>query len=667
MHHGALATREQKIPAPPPIKYPIEDLDLTPKRNGVRRPELEFFTPEMSSFIKKRHEAAALDDIEWPTMGMLLEIWNTLNVQCEVYVLDSFTFDDFVDAMRYQSVNTPCELAEEVHCAVLKTLVDDSGKSLLSKNALPAGKARQEVEDESEVVEDESEVSTPAEDVPAKSTRSHRVVDRIDPSVDNPRATTMPTEKLHQAAEMMGDSDWRRRLAARDFEDGGWQVILVGLLHNMSLSPPFKSRCEKVLMWLAPLDQNPTRECARVQWATMDINLRVSALQMTTILSIASTPIKEFLETCSEDMTDVRKRKIEHQRERKTAADELAIKDRERKILLPDNMVPNSPKEESVEPVSANGDVEDSMDPDGGSGSDPDDEAPTTRSLRRNNDRKRKREDEQARIAEERAKKLEKQQPKQSREFLKILKEIEVLKKRVEEHEQKILECDNDLREANVQRTKVLGKDRFCNRYYWYERNGQPFAGLPTSSTASYGYANGRIWVQGPDRLESEPLIVRNKQEQDDYQRQFGLTVPGRRELEEGNTILQTADEWGYYDDPDKLDNLIQYLDDKGEREKKLKRELVDWREEIVKYMNAHKKFREDEETKKLEAEEDQATRVATRHKVAEDQTAAKERCLRWANLMALDELGHLHSQPDRPKPKKAAPRQKGVAVVTKR
>ena len=664
MHNG-LSSREHRPPPPPPIKYPIEDLDLPPKRNGVRRPELELFTPEMSAFIKQRRDVAPPIDIEWQTLGMLLEVWNTLNVQCEVYVLDSFTFDDLVDAMRYHSLDSPCELAEEVHCAVLKTLVDDKGKSLLSKNALPDMKAKQESEDESEAAEDESEVSTPGDDVPARSTRS-RIVERIDPSVDNPRTTAMPAEKVHQASEMIGESDWRKRLAARDFEDGGWQVILVGLLHNMSLSPPFKSRCEKVLMWLAPLDLDPTKESARVRWATMDINLRVSALQMITILSIASTPIKEFLETCSEDMTDVRKRKIEHQRERKTAADDLAIKDRERKILLPDNMGPESPKEESAEPPSANGDIEDSIDVNG-SASDPDDEAPTSRSLRRGNDRKRKREDEQARIMEERAKKLElaKQQPKQSKEFLKILKEIEVLKKRVEDHEQKILECDNDLREANVQRTKVLGKDRFCNRYYWYERNGQPFAGLPNSSTAGYGYANGRIWVQGPDRLESEPLIYRSKQEQDEYQRQFGVTVPGRRELEEGSTILQTADEWGYYDDPDKLDNLIQYLDDKGEREKKLKRELVDWREEIVKYMNAHKKFKEDEAAKKIEAEEDQASRIATRHKAAEDQTAAKERCLRWTNLMALDQQGHLHSQPDRPKPKK--PRQKGVAIVTNR
>ena len=59
--------------------------------------------------------------------SLLLEVWNTLNVQCEVYVLDSFTFDDFVDAMRYSSLEPACELLEEVHCAVLKLFIDDDG------------------------------------------------------------------------------------------------------------------------------------------------------------------------------------------------------------------------------------------------------------------------------------------------------------------------------------------------------------------------------------------------------------------------------------------------------------------------------------------------------------------------------------------------------------
>lgn len=665
-YHQPIASRTEPRPPPPPvIKYPIEDLEIAPKRNGVVRPELEFFTEEMSTYVREGRQAA-FDDIEMQSMGMLLEVWNTLNVQCEVYVLDSFTFDDFVDAMRYQYLDSACELLEEVHCAILKLLVDDKGKMTLSKNALPD--VVEPDEESSEEPQDESEVSTPLPDAPARSTRSR--LSHVDPSVEHPRSPSGTAEKVHRAQEMLGERDWVSRLGARDFEDGGWQVILVGLLQQLSLSPVFKSRCDKVLAWLAPLDEEPTPETARTRHATMNVNLRISALQMITILSISTPAIKEFLEACSEDMTDVRKRKIEHQRLKKTAVEELQIKDRERKILLPDNMPPDSPKEESVEPVSTNGDADDNIDVNGAVSSD-DDGAPSAgRSLRRGNDRKRKREEEAARAAEEKRKaELAKQQPKQSKEFKKLLVDIEELKKQIMHHESKISECDADLREANVQRTKVLGKDRFCNRYYWFERNGQPFGGLPRSSTASYGYANGRIWVQGPDEMERSGFIDRSKEDQMEYQRHFGLTVPERRELEEGKTYLQSADEWGYYDDPVLLDNLIGWLDDRGEREKKLRRELCDWRDTIITYMDARKKFKDEQAAKKIEADEEQATRISTRHKTHEDQSAARERCLKWTNSMAIDEIGHLHSEPARPKPKTrtVAKQQRGVAIPVNR
>lgn len=666
-YHQPIASRtEPRQPPPPIIKYPIEDLDLPPKRNGVVRPKLQFFTDEIEKYVVESRKTK-FEDIEIWSMSLLLEVWNTLNVQCEVYILDSFTFDDFVDAMRYQSTDSTCELFEEVHCAVLKLLVDDKGKVTLSKGALP-----ETVEPEEESAEeqhDESEVSTPLPDAPARSTRSR--LSHVDPSVENPRSPTGPTEKVHRAQEMLGDRDWVTRLAAREFEDGGWQVIFVGLLHQLSTSPVFKTQCDKVLAWLAPMDEEPTQETARLRYAAMNINLRIAALQAITMLSISTPAIKEFLEACSEDMTDVRKRKIEHQKMKKAAMEDLQIKDRERKILLPANMLPDSPKQESVGPASTNGDADDSIDVNGVDSSDPDDEAPSAgRSLRRGNDRKRKREEEAARAAEEKRKaELAKQQPKQSKEFRKILADIEELKKQIMDHESKIDECDADLREANVQRTKVLGKDRFCNRYYWFERNGQPFGGLPRSSTASYGYANGCIWVQGPMELERQGFIDRSKEDQIEYQRHFGLTVPERRQLEEGKTYLLSANEWGYYDNPEVLDSLIAWLDDRGEREKKLRRELQDWRHVIVQYMEARKKFKDEEAAKKVEADEEHATRIATRHKTHEDQSAARERCLKWKNSMAIDEIGHLHSEPARPKPKPKAPprQQKGVAIPVNR
>ncbi|KAK0946622.1 hypothetical protein LTS01_026040, partial [Friedmanniomyces endolithicus] len=64
----------------------------------MTRPQLTFFTEEQKDYVMSGR-LVDFDDIAMDSVGMLLEIWNTLNVQCEVYVLDSFTFDDFVDAL----------------------------------------------------------------------------------------------------------------------------------------------------------------------------------------------------------------------------------------------------------------------------------------------------------------------------------------------------------------------------------------------------------------------------------------------------------------------------------------------------------------------------------------------------------------------------------------
>ena len=215
-HQAYSARNEPKAPPPPVIKYPIEDLDIEPKRDGAVRPSLEFFTDEMATYVREGRKNV-LTDITMESMGMLLEVWNTLNVQCEVYVLDSFTFDDFVDAMRYHSSDPTCDLLEEMYCAVLKLLVDDKGKLALPKNTLP--EMVEESEESSDEQQDESEMSTPLPDVPARSTRSR--LSHVDPSQEYPRSPTNP-ETPHSAKEMLGERDWVTRLAARDFENGGW-------------------------------------------------------------------------------------------------------------------------------------------------------------------------------------------------------------------------------------------------------------------------------------------------------------------------------------------------------------------------------------------------------------------------------------------------------------
>jgi hypothetical protein len=279
---------------------------------------------------------------------------------------------------------------------------------------------------------------------------------------------------------------------------------------------------------------------------------------------------------------------------------------------------------------------------------DSDSEEPrTARSLRggehRAAHRKRKREEE--REKKEKAEAAAKA-PKVSNQFKKILKEIEKRKERIKECEQEIKTQDNDLREADCFRTKVLGKDRFHNRYYWFEKNGMPYAGLPTSSTANAGYANGCLWVQGPDEMERLGYIDVPDDECRLYQKRFKTTVAERKKAEEGTTSLFNACHWGYYDDPESLKQLLTWFDVRGPTEVKLHKELLLLQERITRYMEARKSYLDLNREKKQQSEEP-ATRMSTRTKTYVGPTA--DRCLAWRNTTALNEFGHLHSDPPRP------------------
>ena len=336
----------------------------------------------------------------------------------------------------------------------------------------------------------------------------------------------------------------------------------------------------------------------------------------------------------------------------------MRLLNEERKILLPANMPP-SPVAEN-KPVSngtadikmpdAEEEMQDSVEDEI---IDTDEEPHQGRSLRRGLDRAAER--KRRRVAQQEKKEkaeAEAKLPKQSKQFTKLMKEIQKKQDTIKECEEEVAILDNDLREADCPRTRVLGKDRFWNRYYWFERNGMPYGGLPNSSTADAGYANGRIWVQGPDDMEREGYIDMKMEWQAEYKQKFNMTVPERKRMEEGPTSVFNAHQWGYIEDPEAVDGLIAWLDVRGFNEIKLKKELQLYRDKIVKNMEKRKAYLIPSEEKSIESG---PKRMSTRRKETHvDHTA--HRCLSWRNMMALEELGHLHSeQPRARKPAKKA------------
>ena len=634
------------IPPPPPIKFPCEDLDVPPEHDGAHRPKLKYLSVN-SPALPEVSTSQAIPGLKPATVGLLLETWNTLNVYCQVLQLDSFTFDDFVDATQFSSQEVDCELFVEVHCALLKKLVnglnEQNGAVQISLPDLP-----QEDDDDDDDEEDESmqgssrvQTPTPEPEIPAKrGTRSG--LNKVEFAYKHEPASRSATVevKIHRAAEMFLEYSWVQRLRQRDFEHGGWEMIMVGLLHQLAGRPRDRDTCEKILTHLAPLDAEATQETVRLQYSTLDINLRAQALQIICMLFMETKAVKIFLEENSNEMTRLRKIKIEHQRARKDAIAKLKVLNEERRQLQPEERSP-TPIPEIVDAEAAE---MDNMEDDPEVIDSEDDEPLTSRSLRRGNDRaaerKRKREAEQ----ERKEKAAEAKQTKGSKEYQKCLKNIEKERERIEQSEDAIVEVDNDLREADCPRTRVLGKDRFWNRYYWFERNAMPYEGLTDSSTGDAGYANGRLWVQGPDDIEREGFIDVTEDEKNLYRYRFQLTPLGRKQLEEGPTSVFTAHQWGYYDDPLDIEMLMGWLDTRGNRELKLCKELRIQKDAITKYMKARKLYLEPRE----ESEEPQ-TRMSTRTKSNVD--TSEHRCLRWTNDTAVNENGHRHVEPP-PKPK---------------
>jgi hypothetical protein len=195
-----------------------------------------------------------------------------------------------------------------------------------------------------------------------------------------------------------------------------------------------------------------------------------------------------------------------------------------------------------------------------------------------------------------------------------------------------------------------------------------PYGGLPDSSTASAGYANGCIWVQGPDELEREGYIDMPADLQAEYKAKFGLTVPERKEKEETPTSLFNARQWGFISEPEDLTKLIEWLDPRGFNELRLRKELVQFKDRIETHMRNRKAYLESAEPPREEPEKKPASggagskRMSTRARVPQTTEPPAYRCLEWENLTAISELGHLHSQHPQPPRVKKPSRKKEAA-----
>lgn len=310
-------------PPPPPPKYPIEDLSVEP--GDLVRPPIRFMCKDPP--VKIDEKSALSENILMKSVGPFLETWDTLNVYCEIFHLDSFTFDDYVEAMQIASEDTRVQLFDEIHCAVLKILVQSEADGGKVQFRLPENESEEdsdEDDDEEEEEEEEEEEREPTPQPTTRATRSSMAKLEAERLAAEAAAAEREERELenapkHRAEEFLNDYDWIEQLKKRNFRDGGWEAIMVGLLYQLSKDERRTAACEELLIHLVPRNEEPTRETIRKHYAALDVNYRIQALQIICMLTAETKAIRRYMEDCSEQMTAFRKDKIEWQRQRKQA------------------------------------------------------------------------------------------------------------------------------------------------------------------------------------------------------------------------------------------------------------------------------------------------------------------------------------------------------------
>lgn len=518
-----------------PTKFPegLAQFDVETEKKVEKKSE----TPVVVPVKKVVHE-----DLEQPLLGtrpvpasdldspgLLLETWTFLNMYRVPLVLDLFTFDDWVAAIGWTwddvTAYGHCNLLNEVFCAVLKHTVHSGhvvgvwGDSVLD--------------------EDENEAE----------------------SADSPLSDVSdPSGEQHQAYELLNYRGvrWQQRVSRGAFRDGGWQVVLLGVLSNLEHTP-HAPEIDQVFRALAPLDATPLPLAAMRNFhSNLSVPLRLLCLSLLCDLLVNGNVIRSYIDRSMEDATRIRRERLE------------AIRDY--KMHLDDSRV----AEAQLEALEGKENVD----------------------------------EDRAKYSDQKTRSLELVEEKRrlKRDFERQLIETDC---------QRIQYLGRDRMHNLYWWFEQNGLPAFSGfREEDEDDEDDSVVEVPLET-----YLMGRLWVQGPAAEEMQSVfgvgkneLAKWEQSQGEYaarvQEVFGVDVakspstPLEQKLVlEAPRPLLLMDDWVYYLEPGSVDALIAWCNPLGTREVLLRRELGHVRDAVAASMEARRGALGLEEREKEEAE----------------------------------------------------------------
>ncbi|ABN66362.2 imitation switch Two complex 1 [Scheffersomyces stipitis CBS 6054] len=528
-----------------------------------------------------------------------LQSWIFINVYHSVLNIDTFTFDDFVYAMGWNLDQFTelgrCELLDEIWCCILSAIVSNSAPTkdsstakdkdaifglqinLPSKTSLlaPVSNGKQEEEEDSEErgsdseedertlkIEDDDSGNESSEETEktskvnnGKSDKTKKAIeeedadneDNDDPEEDDNAMEVDETEDSeydqfnHFAYQVMNyrGTPWHDRLRKRNFKDGNWQCILLGVLSLVDYVPNYKPIIDKVFKKLAPKTMPATPATVLNQfYEEMDIDLKFQTLNILVDLLISGSVVRTYIDECLESSTVFRRNRLDSIKEYKSTLDAAQ---------------------------KANTSVCEIFAKHSESKKDADKDDSASKRPRLNYSKSMEMTEEEQKLSEKNS---------EFKELWNVRKEallkLDQIKKDKREIEKKLTELD-------CQRVKLLGKDRLYNRYWWFENNGLPtLHGVSNDDDENEDedkekerdkndeevdddnnevleetYLMGKLWVQGPS---NEDLRIH-------FKSSFELA-------NEFNVEYETA-EFELHEENERLKELKKDDDESGQEDKK--------------------------------------------------------------------------------------------------
>ncbi|KZW00685.1 hypothetical protein EXIGLDRAFT_639080 [Exidia glandulosa HHB12029] len=510
-----------------PVKFPAEDMD-------VRLTEKE--KKSGASLVRPiPNRDLPFDSCGPGVFESFLMSWNFLHVFSAPLNLSTFTLDEYEHALRHSTTDPPCALITESHQALMSVLRNQ------------------------------------------QAAKHHPAVVSLMNTEDGPE-DVVSSEELLRRIEDVGNT-WEMGLNAAGREP--WESCLIGclkdyasidtfprlrailtyLLFDTSDRPPAKNGRAKVepeqSEWSRPLAEPEDR------YPTLPVSDKIAILAYLADLGIASKPIHHYMDNCETKLTELRKEKIEVNREKKNLAEKMSAVVEKAGVAGGDDPM-------QVDEDSAGSDAEDSASllaaPLDGSeaGSSAGGAARAATGTMRQRLLRQKAQNHALAKQQELAKSKNKGAAAALAEYRRLTDEVAKQDRKLENIEREFRKL------LGVVRLRPMGKDRFYNRIWWLDGLG---GGNLVGSSGQALYGAGRVFIQGASEIDREMLGVRENEDGD---------VQERREAEETPEAMLKSNEWAVYDDADQLEEFFAWLNPKGNREVVLKNQLFKWWDHII-------------------------------------------------------------------------------------